>query len=69
MREETLFTKNEIDARLRVEEYRRSYEDEIDRLKEQLKERNRECKRLNQSFNTIKQSNDAMKQQVISNAS
>lgn len=65
MREETLFTKNEIDARLRIEEYRQSYEEEIDRLKEQLKEKAKECKRLNQSFSTIKQSNDSIKLKVL----
>ena len=40
-------------------------EDELEALRNEIKEKNKENKRLNESFKTIKQTNDILKNQVF----
>jgi hypothetical protein len=41
------------------------HEEELEKLRNELKEKNKENKRVNESFKTIKQTNDILKNQVI----
>jgi hypothetical protein len=41
------------------------HEEELEKLRNEIKEKNKENKRVNESFKTIKQTNDILKNQVI----
>ncbi len=45
-------------------EFKSTYETEICNLREELKEKNKEVKRLNDAFRTIKQTNETLRLQV-----
>lgn len=55
---------NKLDAKLRLEEFKLKYEDEIEKLKNEIKEKNKDNRRLNESFKLLKQANDSLKTQV-----
>jgi predicted nuclease with TOPRIM domain len=55
----------ELDAKLRLDEFQKKYEDEIDLLDEELKEKKVEIKRLTDSFKIIKTSNDSLKKRLL----
>lgn len=62
--EERLLKLAHLDAKLRFEEIKLKYDNEISNIRNDLKEKFKENKRLNEAFRTIKQSNDSLKQQV-----
>jgi hypothetical protein len=62
--EERLFRLNHLNHKLRYEDIKAKYEVELDTLRNEVKEKTRENKRLADSFKLLKQSNEALKQQV-----
>ena len=62
--EERLIKLNKLDSKLRFEEIKLRYESEINNLRNDLKERSKENKRLNEAYKIIKASNESLKTQV-----
>jgi hypothetical protein len=62
--EERLFRLNHLNHKLRFEDIKSNYEAELEDLRNELKEKTRENKRIADSFKLLKQSNDTLKQQV-----
>jgi hypothetical protein len=62
--EDRLIKLNKLDSKLRFEEIKLRYENEINSLRNDLKEKSKENKRLNEAYRIIKKSNETLKQQV-----
>ena len=63
--EDRLIKLNKLDSKLRFEEIKMRYENEINNLRNDLKEKAKENKRLNEAYKIIKKSNENLKSQVI----
>ena len=56
---------SKLDSKLRFEELKLNYENELVNLRNELKEKCKENKRLSESYNMVKRTNDTLKKQVI----
>ncbi len=62
--EERLLKLTQLDAKLRLEEIKQDYDKELDNLRDEFKNKFKDYKRLNESFKTIKLTNENLKVQV-----
>lgn len=62
--EDRLIKLNKLDSKLRFEEIKFRYENEINNLRNDLKEKSKENKRLNEAYRIIKKANETLKHQV-----
>jgi hypothetical protein len=63
--EDDFYKHHKHDLREKYTDLKSRYENELAALKEELKEKTKENKRLNEAFKSIKQSNETLKSQVI----
>jgi DNA repair exonuclease SbcCD ATPase subunit len=62
--EERLIKLSKLDSKLRFEELKMNYENELVNLRSELKEKCKENKRLTESYNMVKRTNDTLKKQL-----
>lgn len=62
--EESLSVLHSIDNNLRFEQLKRKYDQELDNIKEDIKKKINENRRLSETYKICKDSNETLKQQV-----